>query len=69
MSDFILVMKSQANEGLSTTDGKSLSVLTPVKVPDTVKINSLETDHVIPKLLDIEFYMGQLPPGAPAILR
>ena len=67
MSDFILVMKSQANEGLSTTDGKSLSVLTPVKVPDTVKINSLETDHVIPKLLDIEFYMGQLPPGAPAI--
>lgn len=67
MSDFILVMKSQANEGLSTTDGKSLSVLTPPKVPDAIKFNSLDTDHIVSRLFEVEFYIGQLPPGSPPV--
>ena len=36
----------------------SLSVLTPVKVPDSIKISSIDADHVVSKLLEIEFYMG-----------
>lgn len=45
----------------------SLSVLTPVKVPDSIKISSIDADHVVSKLLEIEFYMGQLPSGSPPI--
>ena len=67
MSDFILAMKSQDNEGLSTTDGKSLSVLTPPKVPDAIKFNSLDTDHIVSRLFEVEFYIGQLPPGSPPV--
>lgn len=65
--DYIAVIRER-NPSINHPSGdRAISVLTPPKVVDAIKINSLESEHVISRLMEIEFYTGQLPPGTPPI--
>ena len=42
-------------------------MITPTKIPEAYKINELNPDHIVARLVDVEYFMGQLPPGTPPV--
>ena len=62
-TEFLSAMKPQRSDLHAPAADNIISVLTPPKVPEAIKFNALDPDHIVSRLFEIEFYIGQLPLG------